>query len=150
MTEKSLLSAQDREELTFFLDCYGGYEHHWPEENRAYILGLLKRSDEARQLRQQAIELDYLLDHALAEPACDHLYSRILAEAPRLAVQRSWSFKDIWRPLSALATATAFGLFLGTTTPTWLHEQDTSEVQEAYLAFSTTDFTENFLEGDLN
>ncbi|MCZ4282432.1 hypothetical protein O4H49_16715 [Kiloniella laminariae] len=150
MTDQTLLSAQDREELTFLLNCYGGYEHHWPEESRAYFLDLLERSEEARHLRQQALELDYLLDHAPAEPACSHLQTRILADAPRLPINRDWSFKGIWRPLSALATATAFGLFLGTTTPAWLHEQDTSELQEAYLAFSTTDFTDNFLEGDLN
>ncbi len=155
MTDQTPLNQQDKEQLQFLLDCYGAYEHHWPEENRAWMLQLMEVSTEAQQLREHASELDNLLDLTPSEPDTNHLMDAILATSPvpinkEFSIWNFWPYESIWRPLSALTTAGAFGLMLGTSSPNWIYNQDNIELQEAYVAFSEVSFSSDFLEGEIN
>ncbi|WP_419902831.1 hypothetical protein [Kiloniella sp.] len=155
MTDQTPLNQKDKEQLQFLLDCYGAYEHHWPEDKRSWMLDLMKESTEAQHLRSQVIDLDQLLDLAPSEPNTVHLLDSILATAPtpaanKFALKNWWPYESIWRPLSALTTAGAFGLMLGTSSPDWVYNQDNIELEEAYVSFSETSFTGDFLEGEIN
>ncbi len=152
MTDQIPLTQEDKEQIQFLLDCYGAYEHHWPEEKRAWMLQWMQVSPEARQLRAVAVELDELLDISPAESVNIHLLDSVLATAPiaKFSFKNWWPYDSIWRPLSALTTAGAFGLMLGTSSPDWVYNQDNMELEEAYLAFSDASFNSDFLEGEIN
>ena len=155
MTAQAPLNQDDKEQLQFLLDCYGAYEHHWPEENRAWMLELINKSTEAQELRHRAAELDSLLDQAPCEPNVDHLVETILASAPPVKnkgflLWNWWPYESVWRPLSALTMAAAFGLMLGTSSPNWIYDQENIELQEDYIAFSEVSFNSDFLEGEIN
>ncbi|WP_120495754.1 hypothetical protein [Kiloniella sp. EL199] len=158
----SNLSGEDRDKLTFLLDCYGAYTHHWPEEKRSWALNLIEQYQEARIMRDQALELDQLLDCSSAEPNSSHLISSILVQAPQKTqeirkqdapnlLSQLWPYESIWRPLSALTTAGVFGIILGTSSPDFLYQQEITEIESAYLEFSLGDnFSNNFPEGEID
>ncbi|MFD2206770.1 hypothetical protein [Kiloniella antarctica] len=155
MMDRPPLDRQDKEKLQFLLDCYGAYEHHWPKEKRTWMLEQFNKSTEAQKLRQNAIELDNLLDLAPSEPNVDHLMETILADVPVAKNKGSllwnwWPYESLWRPLSALTMAGAFGLILGTSSPNWIYDQENIELQEDYIAFSEASFSSDFLEGEIN
>ncbi|WP_421782330.1 hypothetical protein [Kiloniella litopenaei] len=159
MTSTSL-SSQDKTKLTFLFDCYGAHPHRWPEDRREWASNLIKQYPEARVLRDQALELDNFLDKAPAEPNSSHLMHEILAQAPQKKYHQDlktnllyqlWPFESIWRPLSALTTAGLFGILLGTSSPSFLYNQDVTEIESAYLEFSLGDsFSNNFPEGEID
>jgi len=152
----SNLSNEDRDKLTFLFDCYGAYPHHWPEEKRDWVLSLIEQSPEARNIRDQALELDQLLDQSPAEPDSIYLMDSILAQAPKRKPTQSllsqlWPYESIWRPLSALTTAGIFGILLGASSPDFLYQQEITEVEDAYLEFSLGDnLTNSFPEGEID
>ncbi|WP_085901940.1 hypothetical protein [Kiloniella majae] len=156
----SNLSSQDRDKLTFLFDCYGAYIHHWPEEKRDWALSLIEQHPEAKTIRDQALELDQLLDQSSAEPDSAHLVSSILAQTPAKTSQNSvkpsllsqlWPYESIWRPLSALTTAGTFGILLGTSSPNLLYQQEITEIESAYMEFSLGDsFPNSFPEGEID
>ncbi|KLN59984.1 hypothetical protein WH96_14855 [Kiloniella spongiae] len=162
----SNLSSEDRDKFTFLLDCYGAYTHHWPEENRDWALNLIEQYPEVKIVREQALELDQLLDQSSAEPDSAHLMNSILSQAPQKKSQEEktrqkelrqgllsqlWPYEGVWRPLSALTTAGIFGILLGTTSPDLLYQQEITEVESAYLEFSLGDsFSNSFPEGEID
>lgn len=97
------------------LDAYGAEPRRWPVDRRAEAEALLRRSPEARALRDTAARLDMVLDSAVAEPAPAHLVGRVLAAAPRAPAARgvsSW-FTGLWKPAIGLAFAAVLGVALG-------------------------------------
>jgi len=101
--------------LEHLLAAYGATPARWPTAERDAALRLLERSAAARALRDEAAELDRLLDAVPSDPPSAALARRVLAAAPTRRVARVWR-----RTLAAavpLAAAAAVALWLTTREP---------------------------------
>ncbi|MDG2308082.1 MAG: hypothetical protein P8R42_26195 [Candidatus Binatia bacterium] len=98
------------ERLHEVLAAYGASEDCWPVEDRAALLTLLEESEPARALRDEAADLDSLLDLGGAIDAPTRaLKDRILDAAPGgPAPKRTWR----WAPLVPIAAAAALALWI--------------------------------------
>lgn len=110
------------ERFTALLDAYGADARRWPEEERKAALEYLMANPDARRLRQEAAELDRLLDAARPAAPTAALRERVLAEAP---VSRGSGERRF--VAGALAASLLLGFVVGAT----LQPQTPAEVDEA-------------------
>ncbi|MSO69240.1 MAG: hypothetical protein EXQ98_03025 [Alphaproteobacteria bacterium] len=107
------------ERLGTLLDAYGGDLRRWPEPARSTAEALIARDGAARQLFNQALALDALLDEASAPAPSHALKARLIVRA-RPALWRQgfgalWPFGPAWQPAAAFALIAALGISLGVT-----------------------------------
>jgi hypothetical protein len=98
------------ERLGQLLDAYGAVPERWPVAEREAADRLLDRSDAARALREEAADLDRLLDALPSEPPAAVLAERVLAAAPRRRPTRVW--RRVLVAAVPLAAAAAVTLWL--------------------------------------
>ena len=71
------------ERLGVLLDAYGAAAERWPDTERAAARWLIAQSAAARARREEAADLDRLLDALPAEAPSSSLAVRVIAAAPR-------------------------------------------------------------------
>lgn len=74
--------------LRALLDAFGADADRWPADERAAALALIASSVDARALRDEAAQLDLLLDEDPVAAPSDLLVARVLASAPKPARRR--------------------------------------------------------------
>ena len=94
------------ERLGEILEAYGAAPERWPRAEREAARRLLEQSAAARALREEAAELDRLLDAVPAEPPSRALAAQVLATAPRRGSRR------VLMAVVPLAAAAAITLWL--------------------------------------
>ncbi len=112
--------AVDLERLRAIVEAYGADAARWPEAEREGALALLASSPEAAALREQARELDALLDGASVFEPTPELLARVLARPARRRaslLEELWPFGPIWRPALGLAGAMVLGVVVGLVAP---------------------------------
>ena len=98
------------ERLGVLLDAYGAAAERWPDTEREAARWLIAQSAAARARRDEAADVDRLLDALPAEAPSSSLAARVMAAAPRPRPGRVWR-----RALAAavpLAAAAAVALWL--------------------------------------
>ena len=102
------------------LEAYGANAQHWPQNERFLLLELIAQSEEAREMLDQAQQLDQLLDQYIIAEADDKLLQRVLdtIPAPSLFDQiLKWLWPEqkslIWKPALAVSLPLVFGILLG-------------------------------------
>ena len=70
------------------LDIYGATPEKWPQGERGAALTLVRESDAARELWDEALSLDRSLDRLVAPPPSPILVAQVMAAAPRRRPQR--------------------------------------------------------------
>jgi hypothetical protein len=104
------------------LESYGASEDRWPVAERDAAQALVRNSPEARKLRDDAIELDRVLDLADSPEPSPALATRIVSAArqtpgwgERLSTIAAeiWPFGRQWQAAAIFASAAILGLALG-------------------------------------
>jgi len=98
------------ERLGVLLDAYGAAAERWPDTEREAARWLIAQSAAARARRDEAADVDRLLDALPVEAPSSSLAARVMAAAPRPRPGRVWR-----RALAAavpLAAAAAVALWL--------------------------------------
>lgn len=144
MNDPKQLNDMTIDRLEQILDAYGAAPQAWPAGERAAALALMERSESARQLCEQAAQLDSLLDTAADIEASSELRARVLGALPSKPMSWAarldrvatwvWPFGPTWRPAAALVAAAALGIGVGT----WIPNDPTADVDTA----STPDVSE--------
>ncbi|OSM00153.1 hypothetical protein MAIT1_00591 [Magnetofaba australis IT-1] len=84
-------------------------------------MALLEIDAQARALREEAAQLDILLNTLPAPQASPELMAAILADAAptpwRKRLARLWPYGPIWRPAMTLAASAAMGVMAGVWSP---------------------------------
>jgi len=103
------------------LDTYGAEPRRWPRAEREPAEMLLADSAEARELRDDAMSLDALLDLSAAPAPSAEMRVSILAAAQRsgwrLWLAEIWPLGPAWQPASAFAAAVLLGVAVGISVP---------------------------------
>lgn len=119
------------EQLRDLLNTYGVDKSRWPEGAADGDLAPREHLDKAREIYQDALALDALLDQApLPEPSLELMADILAGTSPnpwQQWITLLWPFGPVWKPAFGLAMAMVLGVYIGTFAP------DTSEVFTAEL-----------------
>ena len=114
------------ERFKHLIAAYGADPARWPARERLAALDLLERSDDARALMEEAVQLDRLLDLSPSTAVTPGLQERVLAALPARASKASplagflaslLPGRPAWVPAAALAISLALGLGAGVFAP---------------------------------
>lgn len=105
------------------IEAHGGDPEHWPAERRAAAEALLRQSRRARDLLDEARQLDAALDADVRPGGDERLAALIVARATALPQERlgaapiaiGWSLPRLWPQAAGLAAAGVLGFVVGWT-----------------------------------
>ncbi len=134
---KKVENFDDRlKRLTTVLEVYGAKSALWPEEERRFLLKLIKENIEADQIYQEAVALEHVLDQVAVSKDMTSLQSAIMAKITEQASVRNQtvnskvidlasrqktkahtglSYSDMLQNTALLAAALILGIYIGTT-----------------------------------
>lgn len=105
--------SRELEKLIHILDAYGAEEDRWPAEVREELLAFLANSEEGRRYREQASQLDALLDTAPSPRTGTELIDEIVAALPQNPKRiRRRQARRILTYATPLAAAAALALWI--------------------------------------
>ena len=102
------------------LEAYGANASHWPADQRETLLELIARSDEAREMLEQARQLDQLLDQYTVAESDDKLLHQVLDGIPKTTLVDqflAWLWPKqkslFWQPALAMSLPLVLGIMVG-------------------------------------
>ncbi len=109
------------ERFQYLLDAWGANDSRWPEDKIDFMNDILRRSEQARDLLEEAQEMDLLLDQNTAPEPSSALLSSVLELSDKPVrgglLGLLWPFQLVWKPAAGMAFALCLGVTLGIVNP---------------------------------
>lgn len=128
------MNTMNNEEFELRLDRFGSDVESWPIADQRAALELLKREEYARELLDQARQIESAIPRAMSVPDPKDLKRRIMDEiqADHKPAWLDLLFKSLWRPVALAMVPVSVGFVAGASTQESYADLDVELVLETF------------------
>lgn len=118
------LSPITKERFSQILEAYGGHPKRWPTEERQAALQFLEKSEAAKEIYQQACQLDQLLDRVPPPPRMlkNSILTAVSPSSHRVSSYKPYFLRPVMISLLFFLLGIAIGFTLTSPLP-WDEEE---------------------------